>query len=171
MLLSLQMAANSRFAVATHLMMGLALEAKGPVPSSSEFLAKSVNTSPIVVRRILGMLRDAGLVVGHPGRHGGATLAKAPDSVTLLDVYRAVDESSVFAFNTNRPNQHCPLSCSMKALLVPIFEGVESAVEDELRAVRLSDLVEKLLDETAGSPIRSPRASPLKRNTKKERSS
>ncbi len=164
------MAANSRFAVATHLMLGLILEPTGPVPASSEHLAKSVNTSPIVVRRILGMLRDAGLVIGHPGRHGGSSLAKPAEEITLLDVYRAVDERGLFAFNTNRPNQHCPLSCSMKGLLGPIFEGVERAVEDKLGAVRLSDLARRLVTESSKAP--PPRApATRKRSTTKERSS
>ena len=142
------MAANSRFAVATHLMTSLALLGRSSGSSAlatSDELAASVNTSPIVVRRILGLLREAGLVLGHPGRSGGTTLAKPETRITLLDIHRAVDEPMLFAFNKNRPNPRCPVSCRMKEILGPVFDDAERAVEERLRRVRLSELVDGLI--------------------------
>ncbi|APR76907.1 Rrf2 family transcriptional regulator, group III [Minicystis rosea] len=138
------MSANSRFAVATHLLAGLAFAERGDAkgePVSSETLAESVNTSAIVVRRLLGTLRDAGLVQGHLGRRGGASLARRPEEITLLDIYRAVDDPNVFAFSKNAPNEACPVGCRMNELLAPVFDGVQKAIEVELGRIHLSDLL------------------------------
>ena len=140
------MSANSRFAVATHLMTVLAFAERSPSvgePQSSETLARSVNTSAIVVRRLLGPLREAGLVKGHPGRHGGASLARPPAEITLLDIYRAVDDPSVFEFSANRPNPACPVGSCVNELLETVFDGVHKAIEAELGATRISDLLER----------------------------
>ena len=138
------MAANSRFAVATHLLVSLALgrEASPEGLTTSEQLAASANTSPVVVRRLLGMLREAGLVVAHTGRGGGAALARPPSKITLLDVFRAVDEPVLFAMNPNRPNPACAVSCRMRDVLGPVFADAERAVEARLEKVRLSALVD-----------------------------
>jgi Rrf2 family protein len=111
---------------------------------SSGELAKSVNTNPVVVRRILLRLKEAGLVDARTGKAGGACLAKPVASISLLDVYRAVEEGGVFAFNPNEANRHCPLSCSMKKVLGPVFEGAEKALEGHLAKLTLNDLMKKL---------------------------
>lgn len=136
------MSANSRFAVATHVLTSLALavEASPEALVTSEDLARSVNTSPVVVRRILGLLRKAGLVQAHTGRGGGATLARPAARITLLDIHRAVDEPMLFAMNPNRPNPACEVSCRMKDVLGPVFDDAERAVEARLSKVRLSQL-------------------------------
>lgn len=136
------MSANSRFAVATHVLTSLALAAEASPEAlvTSEYLAKSVNTSPVVVRRILGLLRKAGLVLAHTGRGGGATLARPATRITLLDIHRAVDEPMLFAMNPNRPNPACEVSCRMKDVLGPVFDDAERAVEARLSKVRLSEL-------------------------------
>lgn len=138
------MSANSRFAVATHLLTSLALAAKRGTDEllTSEALAESINTSPVVVRRIVGLLRKAGLVLSHSGRGGGNALARPASRITLLDIHRAVDEPMLFAMNPNRPNPACEVSCRMKDLLGPVFADAERAVEVRLAKVRLSHLVD-----------------------------
>lgn len=140
------MSANSRFAVATHVLTSLALAAEADRGAlvTSDSIATSVNTSPVVVRRILGMLRKAGLVIAHTGRSGGATLAKPASLISLLDIHRAVDEPMLFLMNPNRPNPACDVSCKMKDVLGPVFDDAEKAVEDRLRKVHLSALVDAI---------------------------
>ena len=140
------MSANSRFAVATHLLMSLALaEEKEPgALSTSEELAESANTSPVVVRRLLGMLREAGLVTAQIGRGGGTTLARPASKITLLDIHKAVDEPVLFAMNPNRPNPACTVSCRMREVLEPVFADTEQAVETRLAKVRLSALIREI---------------------------
>ncbi|MGK3966290.1 Rrf2 family transcriptional regulator [Sorangium sp. So ce118] len=117
---------------------------------SSETLADSANTSAIVVWRLLGPLREAGLVRGHPGRHGGASLARPPEEITLLDVYGAVDDPSVFEFSRNPPNPACPVGCCVTQLLESVFDGVHKTIEVELGRARISDLLEKVVSFSKG---------------------
>ncbi len=133
------MAANSRFAMATHIMTSLALHSEEVV--SSAYLASSLNTNAVVVRRILGHLQKAGLLETLSGRSGGARLSQKPSSISLYDVFAAVDEENLFSYNPNDPNKKCPLSCQMKSVLEPIFEAANQALAHNLKRVRLSELV------------------------------
>ncbi|MDF2718835.1 MAG: Rrf2 family transcriptional regulator, partial [Paenibacillus sp.] len=81
------MAINSRFAVGVHILSLLEINKEGR--NTSEYIAGSVNTNPVVVRRITGMLSKAGLVRTSPGV-AGATLARPIEEITLYDVYKAV---------------------------------------------------------------------------------
>lgn len=133
---------NSRFAMAIHLMTSLAFE-KADVQSSKE-LASSLNTNPVVVRRLLVDLQKAGLLQTLAGRTGGARLAKPTSSITLYDIYKAVDDGELFAFNPNDPNESCALSCEMKSVLEPIFESARRALDENLRKTKLSEVLARL---------------------------
>jgi Rrf2 family protein len=136
------MAANSRFAMATHMMTALALNEDELLTST--YLADSLNTNPVVVRRILADLQKAGLLETHTGRSGGARLARKAKDITLYEVYAAVDEGELFAYNPNDPNKKCPLSCEMKSVLEPIFATVQASLATSLKDVRLSEVVGKI---------------------------
>jgi Rrf2 family protein len=133
------MAANSRFAMATHIMTSLAFHSDEIV--SSAYLASSLNTNSVVVRRILGALHRAGLLETLAGRSGGARLSQKPSSISLYDIFAAVDEENLFSYNPNDPNKKCPLSCQMKSVLEPIFDSANEALAQYLKRVRLSELV------------------------------
>ncbi|HVK60962.1 MAG TPA: Rrf2 family transcriptional regulator [Bdellovibrionales bacterium] len=129
--------------MATHIMMAIALKKEEELVSSS-YLAESLNTNPVVVRRILSELQKAGLLETHAGRGGGARLGKQPRAISLHDVYAAVDEGDLFAYNPNDPNKTCSLSCEMKSVLEPIFCSAAKALASDLKSVKLSDLVERV---------------------------
>lgn len=133
------MAANSRFAMATHIMTALAV---GEEKLNSTYLASSLNTNPVVVRRILSELQKAGLLETEAGRSGGARLAKKPSTISLFDIYSAVDDGDLFAYNPNDPNKKCALSCKMKSVLLPVFDAASNALAQKLKKIKLSDLVE-----------------------------
>ncbi len=78
------MAANSLLAGAIQILSVLAW--RGDEGTNSERLAKSLDTNPVVVRRILKSLEHHGLVEVRPGRHGGVVLARAPSDITLEDI-------------------------------------------------------------------------------------
>lgn len=127
--------------MATHIMTALAVK---ECKTTSSYLASSINTNPVVVRRILSELQKAGLIETEAGRNGGCLLAKRPSQITLYDVYAAVDEGSLFAYNPNDPNKTCSLSCKMKSVLMPVFQAANTALADKLRKIKLSDLVEEV---------------------------
>ena len=83
------MASNTRFAVAIHTAGMLALADKLRV--SSETIAKSVSTNPVVVRRVISLLAKHGLVEVRKGQAGGAALTRPPAEITLEDIHRAVE--------------------------------------------------------------------------------
>ena len=132
------MAANSKFAMATHIMTALAVKQE---KLNSNYLADSLNTNPVVVRRILSELQKAGLLETEAGRSGGARLTRNPNSISLYEVYAAVDDGELFAYNPNDPNKKCALSCQMKSVLTPVFEAANEALAEKLKKIKLSSLV------------------------------
>lgn len=127
--------------MATHIMTALAVEQD---KLNSTYLADSMNTNPVVVRRILSELQKAGLLETEAGRSGGARLAKKANTISLYDVYAAVDEGDLFAYNPNDPNKKCALSCKMKSVLSPVFSAANDALAEKLKKIKLSDLVEEV---------------------------
>jgi Rrf2 family protein len=104
----------------------------------------SLNTNPVVVRRILSELQKAGLLETEAGRSGGARLARKADTISLYDVYAAVDDGNLFAYNPNDPNKKCNLSCKMKSVLLPVFDAASEALATKLKKIRLSELVDNV---------------------------
>jgi len=109
--------------------------------ATSERIAASVNTNPVVVRRIMGALRNAGMVTVQPGVGGGAQLARDPGDISLLDVYRAVEDADeLFSLHPQRPAAHCSVGGNIQAVLQPIFCGAKRAMEQVLAQVSIADV-------------------------------
>jgi len=130
---------NSRFTVAIHVLTLLASSEGEPL--TSEYMAGSVNTNPVVIRRVLGRLRDANLVRSHPGPGGGWHLARPARGITLRDVYRAVEDGGVFAMHASEPNPRCPVGASIQQILGGRFDDAQHALEARLQRTRISDLL------------------------------
>ena len=130
---------NSRFAVAVHIL--TLLEQQQGDPVTSEYIAGSVNTNPSLVRRLVGMLTNAGLTSSQLGSGGGTLLARPASKISLLDVYRAVDEGELFAMHRERPNPACPIGRNIQAALETHFATASKALEDELRQVTIADVL------------------------------
>jgi Rrf2 family protein len=136
------MISNSRFAVASHI---LTLLAQNPAePVTSDYIATSVNTNPVVIRRVLGMLRSARLVTSQGGNGGGWRLVSAPAAITLRDVYRAVEEEPLFPLHPNAPNQNCPVGRHIQHALTDAFAAATEALEQELARMTVADLLRQV---------------------------
>ncbi|WBO83988.1 Rrf2 family transcriptional regulator [Hymenobacter yonginensis] len=135
---------NTRFAVATHILAFLAHSSGQPV--SSEVLAGSAGTHPVVVRRLMSTLRNAGLVRTQLGAGGGALLARSPESISLLDVYEAMQEPEpdLFAVSSTKPNAHCNLGRVMQHTLEDLLGSAEQAMRQALAAVSVAQLMQEL---------------------------
>lgn len=134
---------NSRFTVAVHL---LALMSAGPERCSgraitSEMAAESVNTNPVVVRRILGALRKAGLVSSHPGPTGGWLLVLEPEEITLCDVFRAVQDESLFSMHHRPPSSHCMIGRNIQDTLEGYFGEAQRAMQEKLAERTIANVV------------------------------
>ena len=132
------MAANSRMASAVQILCVLAY--KGTGGTTAEVIARSLRTNPVVVRRLLKTMEHAGLVAIRPGKDGGVQLARDPATVTLDEVYRAVETGAgVFALR-REANPACPVARTMIHLLPPIFAAANDAVEGTLRGTTIAGL-------------------------------
>jgi len=136
------MPTSSRFAVAVHIFTLMAWA--GDEPLKSEQVAESVNTNPVVIRRILCELAQAGLVVSQTGSAGGSRLARRPDQITLLDVYQAVEDRGVFALHRQPPSRHCPVGVNIETVLGEVLDEANSAVERVLAKMTIEDVVLRL---------------------------
>ena len=92
------MAANSQFAIAIHVLTILAKS--GDERVKSDYIAGSVNTNPVVIRRLLSNLQDAKLVVSQVGATGGTSLAKQPKDIHLSEIYKALPCGEIFALHS-----------------------------------------------------------------------
>lgn len=137
---------NTRFAVATHILAYLA-RAQGQ-PVSSEVLADSAGTHPVVVRRMMGSLREAGLVQSQRGAGGGTLLARPAAAISLLDVFRAVQESEpdMFLVGSTNPNSHCDMGRVMQSTLEGLFGPAIEAMRTALAAVSVQQVMQELAE-------------------------
>lgn len=140
---------SSRFTIAVHMLTCIDTF-KEEYKITSDFLASSINVNPVIIRKLLSQLKDAGLIEVKRGP-GGATLAKSLGEITFLDIYRAVDcveENSLFHFHEN-PNPACPVGRNIHNILDDKLVRVQEAMEHELAAITLSDMkmdLEKYLE-------------------------
>lgn len=133
---------NSRLAVAVHVLVLLEQHAGTPVPSDQ--IAASANTNPTVVRRLLATLAAAGLTTAQLGPGGGALLAKRARDITLLDIYRVVDDGTLFALPSNAPDPACSVGRNIRPALAAHFDAATRAVERELARTTIADVLREV---------------------------
>lgn len=135
---------NTRFPVAIHMLALIGINKS--VPSTSELMAKSVNTNPVVIRRITSTLKKAGLLDVKAGI-AGASLLRDPDAITLLDIYNAVktsDEAIVLDLH-QEPNSHCYIGANIHEALRSPFASAQQALEKELASHTLGEIMRSLV--------------------------
>lgn len=154
------MPTSSRFAVAVHVLAAIALHKGEPV--NSEKIAGSASTNAAVIRRLLSMLAEAGLVRARLGQGGGALLARPPAAISLLEVYRAVESEDLFALHRQAPDPECFVGRHIQPVLCPVLGRAQRALESELRKVSIADIARgvelRLRREPAVRPARRRRA-------------
>ncbi|HZI33831.1 MAG TPA: Rrf2 family transcriptional regulator [Candidatus Binatia bacterium] len=136
------MAVNTQFAIAVHLMAGLAYRCDKDTTSAN--LALSVNTSPSFVRRTLAKLSKAGLVETATGKAGACWLARDAKDVSLLDIYKAVDAPKAFSIHNYSEQKSCPVSCHIKTALDNALNKTQKAMETSLRNISLAQIVSEM---------------------------
>ena len=134
------MAANSQFSMAVHVLSMLAASRDENVKSYC--IAASVNTNPVVIRRLLGQLAQANLVISQSGAHGGTRLAKCPNEINLADVYAAVSCGEVFALHARQPNKDCPVGRNIEAVLCHVQKRIDRTITETLSAYTLANVFE-----------------------------
>jgi Rrf2 family protein len=133
---------NCRFTFAVHVMAVLALEKAECCPSSR--LARTVNTNPVVIRRLLIELQEAGLISTFRGPHGGALLKRKPEKVTLREIHNAVDPGNTFGTHPNEPSPECPVGKKIIKVMEHIQDRANRALARELEKMTLADVLREL---------------------------
>jgi Predicted transcriptional regulator len=141
---------NTRFSVAVHATTLIALNAVkygSDHATTSEIMATSINTNPVVIRRIIAMLKKAGLVDVKAGV-GGAALKRAPKDITLLDIYNAVknsEDDALFEVHQN-PNPKCYVGAHILDAIASPLEDAQQAMEERLAAYTLQGVINRIAE-------------------------
>lgn len=107
----------------------------------SESIACSVNTNPVVIRRLLCALSGAKFVVSQTGAMGGTKLAKKPEEISLDEIYHLVEKSASFALHRKRPSARCYVGKHIEAVLENLQDEVDEAVAAALSKYTLQDVM------------------------------
>ena len=136
---------TSRFTLATHIMISIAYFEKDRKVTSN-FLAASSNTNPVIIRKILGQLKEAGLVNVKAGV-GGAFLNKDQKDITLYDIFYAVHAIDDNFFNFHKdPNCQCPVGKNIHTVLDSHLDKIQNAMDLEMKKTSLFDLIEETIN-------------------------
>ena len=133
---------NCRFTVAVHICALLAHNEGRP--ATSDWIAESVNTNPVVIRRTLSSLAKAGLVKSWRGSNGGSVLAHPAQAISLAMIFRAVDDSEGPALHQQPPSKECPIGAHIQPVLVEMIASAESAREKIFAALTLADVMNSI---------------------------
>ena len=132
---------SSKFTIAIHLLAVIHyLGEEGKVTSS--VLAGSIGVNPVIVRNVMGNLKEAGLINISQGK-SGITLSKKPDEITFYDVYKAVDcvkEEGLFHFHEN-PNPECPIGRNIHTAMDAKLDRIQASMEAEMQGITLADVM------------------------------
>lgn len=140
------MATNSRFSIAVHVLTMLTETCEGRV--KSDYIAASVNTNPVVIRRLLCSLQEANLVVSQVGATGGTCLSRPPEKIFLSEIYQAVSHGEIFSLHPKTPNQDCPVGKNIEAIMCRLQKEVDQTIEEKLAQYTLKNVIEMVEQET-----------------------
>ncbi len=132
---------SSRFTMAIHIFACISTFEKEQ-KITSDFLAASVNVNPVIIRRLLGQLKGAGLIHVQRGS-GGASIARPLEEITFLDVYNAVEcveNGELFHFHEN-PNAQCPVGRNIHHVLDGKLRQIQDAMEREMEKITIADVI------------------------------
>ena len=134
--------ASGKFAMAVHALAVLAQDADG---YPSEYLAGSVNTHAVFLRRVLRRLAEGGLIEAREGRGGGYRLARPAGRVTLAEVYRLVEPDGPLSPSPCEPNAQCPVGAGMRAAFAAAARSARAGVEQALAGQTIADVARTAL--------------------------
>ncbi|MBQ7543588.1 MAG: Rrf2 family transcriptional regulator [Synergistaceae bacterium] len=130
---------SSRFTIAVHILTCIDYFHE-ECTITSDFLAGSVGVNPVIIRQIISQLKTAGLVEVVRGK-GGILLARPLESITLYDVYEAVEsvKGKLFRFHEN-PNPDCPVGKNIHAALDESLDEIQEVLEGKMKSITMKDI-------------------------------
>jgi Rrf2 family protein len=138
--------ANSKLTIAAHALAWMALnDRQGAKLTTSDQIANSVKTNPVVIRRLMSELGKAGLIESRRGAGAGWRLAKRPEEISLWDINEALGSESTFALHRNEPSDSCPIARGIRPALTPVYARVDDAVRRQLATTSLAEVLRDTL--------------------------
>jgi len=132
---------TSKFTIAAHIITAIDYF-KDSEKVTSNFLAGSIGANPVIVRNVMGNLKESGIIAISQGK-SGISLAKELGEITFYDVYKAVDcvdDDGLFHFHEN-PNINCPVGKNIHIAMDDKLQKVQSVMENELSRITMADVV------------------------------
>jgi Rrf2 family protein len=136
------MGMSTRFAVGVHLLTALAAS-PGKI-LRSEDVADSVNTNPVVIRRLFSQLTAAGLVRARLGHGGGFELARPASDITLLEIFTALEKPDLFVAHRS-PSAACPVGAHILPVLHEATARAVVALQRELSRTTVAEIAGAVL--------------------------
>lgn len=128
---------DSRLSSVLHVLLHMAEKDR---PATSAILSRYLGTNPVVVRRTMACLREAGLVRSGRGKGGGWTLARPLAAITLRDIYEALGAPALFAFGNRNDRPDCLVEQAVNARIQGAMEDAQTLLLARFEAVTLADL-------------------------------
>jgi len=138
---------TSRFTIAVHIITAIDYF-KDSEKVTSNFLAGSVGANPVIVRNVMGNLKEAGIIDISQGK-SGITLVKKLDEITFYDVYKAVDcvnDEGLFHFHEN-PSTQCPVGKNIHKAMDKRLTDIQSSMENQMKSISIKDVYEDIKKE------------------------
>lgn len=137
------MLGSSRFVIGIHVLAILA-RSRTRAPVCSTYIAESVNTNPVVIRRLMASMEQHGLVKSVSGRHGGFVLARQAADITLQQIYQALEGPELFRMHAKEPSKSCPVGGSIVRAIGKPLKNAEQALSSALARTTLHDVVTEI---------------------------
>ncbi|MEJ1130454.1 Rrf2 family transcriptional regulator [Variovorax sp. CCNWLW225] len=128
---------DSKLSAVLHVLLHMA-ETDGPV--TSESLAVAMHTNPVVVRRVMSGLRQAGFVSSAKGHGGGWVLSCSLSAVTLGDIHNAVGSPALLAMGNRTESPGCVVEQAVNAALDGACQEAEALLLKRFNSITLADL-------------------------------
>ncbi len=144
---------TSKFTIAVHIITAIEYFGDSEIVTSN-FLAGSVGANPVIVRNVMGNLKEAGIISISQGK-SGMVLIKKTDEITFYDIYKAVgcvDDEGLFHFHEN-PNIHCPVGRNIHKAVDSRLKDIQSAMEEQMKQITLADISEDIKQEIQNHSI------------------
>ncbi|QRY68515.1 Rrf2 family transcriptional regulator [Ensifer sp. PDNC004] len=130
---------DSRLSSVLHALLHMAERGE---PLTSDELAMCMRTNPVVVRRTMGFLRDAGIVSSARGHAGGWAITADLKTVTLRQLHETLGEPAIFAIGNRQEMPECLVEQAVNAALDTAFAEAEALLLERFAQVTLADLAE-----------------------------
>lgn len=135
---------TSKFTIAIHIIVASDFFKESHLLTSN-FLAESTGANPVIIRNIIGNLKKVGIINSTQGKRG-LSLAKDLEEISFYDVYQAVGamgDEGLFHFH-EKPNMACPVGQNIHLMLDKRLQQVQEVMENELRQIKISDVVNEV---------------------------